>query len=332
MKSPFTGEEMAIIKEWRTLHFRKEAFQVLVHLYQCKETGEQFEDETFAILNYNQLINNYRAKFAIPFPEQIISTREKYDVPASKMSEILGFGANVYRQYEKGEVPSQSNARLIQLIEDPHEFKKLVELCATLDKKAKEKILKRIDIILFEEEQTQEKHQFETLIFDHSLPNKFTGFKIPNLEKFKEMVIFFSEKQQPWKTKLNKLLFYSDFLMFNKSGFSISGAQYRAITMGPVPNNFNTIFDYLERNNDIIIEYQLFPNEGIGEKFLPSQKRSFHSKFFSSEEIEILHQVHNRFKDFSTKQMIDISHTEKASIENNDQKKIIDYTYGFDLN
>src|SRR5690606_24785323 len=84
---------------------------------------KRFEDDDFAQLNYNQLVNQYRVKYNIPFPEQIIGIRSKYDLPASKMSEILGFGANVYRQYEAGEVPSQSNAKLIQLVDDPHEFK-----------------------------------------------------------------------------------------------------------------------------------------------------------------------------------------------------------------
>ncbi len=29
MKSPFTGKEMSIVKEWRTMSFRKDEFKVL---------------------------------------------------------------------------------------------------------------------------------------------------------------------------------------------------------------------------------------------------------------------------------------------------------------
>src|SRR3989304_8867898 len=115
MKSPFTGKEMSTQKEWRTMYFRKEEFNVLFHTYKCEDTGEQFEDDAFAQLNFNQLVNQYRAKHAIPFPEQIVAIRKKYNLSAVKMSDILGFGTNSYRQYEAGEVPSQSNARLIQL-------------------------------------------------------------------------------------------------------------------------------------------------------------------------------------------------------------------------
>ena len=73
MQSPFTGKEMSIVKEERTMSFRKDEFKVLFHSYKCEDTGEQFEDDAFAQLNYNQLVNQYRVKYSIPFPEQIIS-------------------------------------------------------------------------------------------------------------------------------------------------------------------------------------------------------------------------------------------------------------------
>ena len=44
------------------------------------------------------------------------------------MSRILGFGANQYRLYETGEMPSLSNARLILLVADEQNFRKLAEL------------------------------------------------------------------------------------------------------------------------------------------------------------------------------------------------------------
>ncbi|NJK94516.1 MAG: SocA family protein [Bacteroidales bacterium] len=63
------------------------------------------------------------------------------------------------------------------------------------------------------------------------------------MAKFTEMVVYFAKELQPWKTKLNKLLFYADFLHFKKTCFSISGVRYRAIDMGPVPNNFQSILN-----------------------------------------------------------------------------------------
>ncbi|RPH33913.1 MAG: DUF4065 domain-containing protein [Bacteroidales bacterium] len=332
MKSPFTGKEMSIQKEWRTMNFRKDEFKVLFHSYKCDETGEQFEDDSFAQLNYNQLINQYREKYSIPFPEQIIAIREKYDTSASRMSEILGFGTNSYRQYESGEIPSQSNARLIQLADDPHEFKKLVALCNTIGPKVKEKLSHKIQILLEEQKNTKFEKQLEKYFFEACLPSTFTGYKMPNLEKFTEMVVYFTEKLQPWKTKLNKLLFYADFAMHKQSGFSISGVQYRAIPMGPVPNNFNSIFEYLANNDDVDINYTTFHDGGIGEQFKPNSKREFNPELFTENELRVLENIAERFKNTTTNEIIEISHREKAWQENKDEKRIIDYKYSFDLN
>lgn len=332
MKSPFTDKEMSIQKEWRIMNFRKDEFKVLFHSFKCDETGEQFEDDAFAQLNYNQLVNQYREKYSIPFPEQIIAIREKYDTSASRMSEILGFGTNSFRQYESGEVPSQSNARLIQLADDPHEFKKLVDLCNTLESRVKDKLLHKIQIVLEEHKNSKFEKQLEKYFFEACLPDTFTGYKMPSLEKFTEMVVFFTERLQPWKTKLNKLLFYADFVMYKQTGYSMSGVQYRAIPMGPVPNNFNSIFEYLANNEEVDIYYTTFPAGGTGEQFKPNAKRVFNSELFAENELLILENIAERFINTTTNEIIEISHKEKAWQENKDEKKIIDYKYSFDLN
>ncbi len=49
------------------------------------------------------------------------------------MSEILGLGINSYRNYENGEIPSQSNGNMIQLMRDPRKFKSVVEISQVLN-------------------------------------------------------------------------------------------------------------------------------------------------------------------------------------------------------
>ncbi len=314
------------------MHFRKEEFRVLFHAYKCEDTGEQFEDDTFAQLNYNQLVNQYRVKYSIPFPEQIISIRDKYNLSAAKMSEILGFGINSYRQYEAGEVPGQSNAKLIQLADDPHEFKKLVNYCTTINPKVKQKTYRTIENLLEEQKKYKFEKQLENYFYGACLPNNLTGFKTPDLRKFSEMVIYFTAKLAPWKTKMNKLLFYADFMMHKQTGFSISGIQYRAIPMGPVPNNFNSIFEYLANKGELDITYTTFTDGGIGEQFKPNPQKNFNQDLFNETELQVLEAVAERFRNTSTNEIIEISHKEKAWIENNAERKLIDYNYSFELN
>ena len=69
MKSPFTGKEMKVMKEWREMTFRNEAFMVLFYSYFCEDTGEKFEDEHFSALNYNQVLDQYREGHTRQLPE-----------------------------------------------------------------------------------------------------------------------------------------------------------------------------------------------------------------------------------------------------------------------
>jgi len=242
------------------------------------------------------------------------------------MSEILGFGVNMYRNYENGEVPNLSNGKLIRLINDPAQFKTLVQLSNVLKEKAKNKLLLKIDSLIEQKTLTV----FGNFTNEY-LPGKLSGYKAFDLDKFAETVIYFAEQLQPWKTQLNKLLFYADFLMFSQHCKSISGIRYRAINMGPVPQNYHCLFEYLSNQNTIDVLTTAFPNAAIGEQFKPKVDRKFNSSVFEESELIVLQLVINKFKSFNTQQLIEYSHKEKAWIENNADKNLISYQYAFSL-
>lgn len=331
MKSPITGKEMTLVTEKRTMDFRKESFQVVFHSYKCEDSGEQFTTTNLDEINLNQLYNQYRDKFNIPFPDEITAIRQKYGVSASKMAEILGFGINSYRQYEAGEMPSVSNARLIQMISDPNKFIDLVILCDSLDEKTKAKHIQKAKQLVEERARNSFAFSLKDYLLGNHLADVYSGYRNPSFEKFTEMVVFFSEQIKPYKTKMNKLLFYADFLMFKQSCFSISGVRYNAINMGPVPHNFQSIFEYLTNEDTIDIYAYEFPNGGFGEQFMARPDRPFNAYLFSEEEINVLHKVASTFEKTTTNDIIEISHLENAWRENEQTKSVISYEYAFEL-
>lgn len=331
MKSPITGKEMTLVTEKRTMDFRKERFQIVFHYYKCQESGEQFTTTSMDEVNLNQLYNQYRDKFNIPFPDEITAIRQKYGISATKMAAVLGFGTNSYRQYEAGEMPSVSNARLIQIIADPNKFIDMLRLCDSIDDKTKEKYSQKA--LQLAEERTRNSFTFnlKDYLLGNHLADVYSGYRNPSFEKFTEMVIFFSEQLKPYKTKLNKLLFYADFLMFKQTCFSISGVRYNAINMGPVPHNFQSVFEYLANKYAIDIYYNEFPNGGFGEKFLARSDRPFNASLFSEQELTVLQKVATTFEKTSTNEIIELSHLEKAWKENEQTKNVISYEYAFEL-
>ncbi len=332
MKSPFTGGETELIREPKSLEFRKESFEIIHHSYRCVDTEEYFTTEELDQVNITQVHNKYREKHNIPFPDQVIAIRDKYGLSATKMSEILGFGVNTYRNYEGGEVPQASNAKLIKLAENPEKFKSLVEISDALSEKEQKKLSEKIDLIIEQEIDSDERLLKQLLSYKFQTPNVFTGYRDIQFEKFSNMIIYFAVTIQPFKTKLNKLLFYSDFLSYKKTGFSISGCNYRAIELGPVPNGYDTLFEYFKRNEFFNIDYIEFDNrENIGEQFVPNPQKAFDQDLFTKTEIECLNSIATYFKDASSEDIIDASHKEKAWEQREKKKELIEYDYAFDL-
>lgn len=331
MKSPITGKEMILSKEKRSMDFRKETFEIVFHYYKCVDSGEQFTITPLDDLNINQIYNQYRDKFNILFPEEIKKIREKYGLSATKMGEILGFGANSYGKYKSGDMPSVSNARLIQMIDDPKKFIDMVELCDLLDKKAKEKLIHKGKLLIDERKQNIFKSNLKDYLLGNHLANIYSGYRNPNFEKLTEMVVYFAEKTQPFKTKMNKLLFYADFLMFKQSCYSISGIRYKAIDMGPTPHNFQSIFEFLANNNEVDIIDTLFSQGYNGYQFKAKKERPFNANLFSEEELRVLEKISTVFKNTSTKDIIELSHLEEAWKRNKKNKSMISYEYAFEL-
>ncbi len=326
MKSPITGKEMKIASAKQRLTFRKEEFELFCKFYVCEDTGEQFTDTKLDEWNLNLLHNLYRAKHSIPSIDEIKLIRSSYELSATKMCDILGFGANTYGNYENGDVPTLANARLINLASKPKNFIQLVEDWDEEDQSKKEKVISIVEKKIAENRKKYFKSDLKEYLLGGDNVDEFTGFKKSNFEKFAEMVVFFSLVSACYKTKMNKLLFYADNYAFSQTGYSISGSKYRAIERGPVPYRYESIFDELAENNVIDI---FFEDKGeFTTKLLKGRDdRPFNKSLFSEAELQILNKIADKFKNSSIKEIVDLSHEEIAWKNNIASRQLISYQY-----
>lgn len=331
MKSPFTGGATKLEKEPRVLEYRKDSFEVLYHYYVCVDTDEQFTTTEIDTLNLNQVHNKYREKYGIPFTDEIRNIREKYGLSAAKMSEVLGLGANVYRNYEAGEMPSVATGRLIRLAEAAEEFGKLLEMSRnSLEQNEYDKVKKKVDHARGGWGKVEE--MWKGWLFGNDYPNIHNGYRVPTLEKVGNMVRFFAHRNMPYTTALNKLMFYSDFGHFKKYGQSISGVYYKAIQKGPVPENYGGIYNHIVNSGFARVEEMDF-GEFVGERFVTEGVVVFDAENgpFTTTELSVLENVSERFKGLSTKKIVEISHEEPAWQDNVDDYHRISFKYGFEL-
>lgn len=329
MKRPHLGREWILKKRLAmSPSFRKESFEIWDHYYEHSETGEEISTTELDEINSQQVYNLYREKHHIPFPEEIRQIREQYGLSAAKMSEVLDLGANSYRHYENGEIPSLANAKLIRLARQPENFLNFVkEKREIFSPNAYRRLINNIDELMGRD-------KMETVVEYiwnfHLEPNEFTGYAKPNFKKVAHFVMFFAQKVKPLKTRMNKLMFYCDFLNFQRTGFSISGCNYRAIPFGPVPSHFHELFGILEAEKYISIEEEMFDHGGTGERFVSNME--FDPSLFTEEELESMNKVVEVFDDVRTRKIIELSHEEEGWVENHEKRELISYQkYGFKL-
>lgn len=134
-----------------------------------------------------------------------------------------------------------------------------------------------------------------------------------NEAKFRELVLYIAERsvgdETFGATKLNKILFYSDFRAYGYSGSPITGARYRAMQNGPVPEEMSKIRSELESTNQAVV----VPGTYFG---YPQQRlvslRAANVSLFTGQEIAIVDQVIQEFEALTARELSDQSHTEAA--------------------
>ena len=107
----------------------------------------------------------------------------------------------------------------------------------------------------------------------------------PNDDKFKELILFIcqrSEGDSPFGAiKLNKLLFFTDFLSYARSGRAVTWHEYRKLQNGPAPKRLRPLVDQLISEGRAVIVSRDYFNRTL--KRLVAIKPADVSKFTSSD-------------------------------------------------
>lgn len=133
-----------------------------------------------------------------------------------------------------------------------------------------------------------------------------------NREKLINAVVFFATNTQHCgKVKLFKLLYLLDFAHFRQTGRSVTGLEYRAWKMGPVPLELVQEWEQLEPDMakavDIVPEKVI---DYIRERVVP--KATFDDSLFTPRELRMMEEIAARFRDELTKPLIGFTHEDRG--------------------
>ncbi|MDE7090669.1 MAG: DUF4065 domain-containing protein [Bacteroidales bacterium] len=301
-------------QEVRTATFRKEEFSY-IHTGIIDEEGEMWTTTEMDEANIFQVYNQYRLKHGIPFPDEISGIREHYGLSAAKMAQILGFGINQYRMYEDGEVPSVSNARTIIAAREKAVFMSFVEAAKSE---------------MSEQEYQRIKKKVEAADGDYKSigqPSEYTGFRSMSIDKIANIVqAIIANIGSTFVTKMNKLLFYADFMHYKQHGYGITGITYKALPYGPVPEQWGKLYSSLP---GIDMAEFVYSSGQSGIRLEAVEKAE---NILSDTELNTVKMVCGLFAEMNAGEISQTSHLEKGWIENKDSRSAISYQNAFALN
>jgi uncharacterized phage-associated protein len=115
-------------------------------------------------------------------------------------------------------------------------------------------------------------------------------------EKLLNAIIFFASNTHfLGKTKLFKLLFFLDFEHFKDTGRSVTGMDYFAWPMGPVPNSLATEIEKPEADMLSKIQFSKVP-AGNAYRLAVAPLAKFDATHFSKRELRIMAKLAEEFK------------------------------------
>ena len=326
VNSPYSGKPMRVVYEPDTWEMRGEVYPYIHIAFRDDENGEQFTTTVSDTVCFEQVANQYRERHGIPYVDEIVALRERYGVSATKMALILGFGTNQYRLYETGEVPSESNGKMIRSAMNPSVFLDLVRSSRNqLTDKEYLKISKRVEEEIADE-QSKRQEQWETTRLFRCGRGLANGFAPQSTERLKNLLLHILEQMgETFQTKMNKVLFYIDFLSYRERGMAISGLAYQAMEFGPVPQRWDRVysgFDEVEQREKLVQGQECLSLWAQGAADMSG---------FSAGEMAIIDNVCKTMKTMTSRAASQMSHNEPMWAAHVQKQELIPFSEAFSL-
>lgn len=301
--------ETIIVERPTTYTFKGETFDLTERVLQCKTCNQDLYDETLDNETMNTLVKLYTERVGLPLDE-IKNIRKQYGLSMDLFSRILGWSKSTIVRYESGKyIPDSSHMNIyLQLKKNPEKLDEFFkQRMYKFNDKEQEKIKSKLSCV---DQREVEQSLLETIQINYKIHEKTieSGYSPFNIEKLINMILYFAQ-QGVQKTKLMKLLFYSDYLNFKHNTLSITGMPYVRFKYGPVPKDYELLLSTLEKNKLIEVTYEINGN------YVANQIKSvgsFNESIFDKHEYDILKKVDKFFIDYGSGEISDFSHKEDA--------------------
>jgi hypothetical protein len=248
------------------------------------------------------------------------------NIGAKPLSLLLEWGECTIPRYLKGQIPNKEHSDKLKSIKNPYVFWEIFNqnkhvLSGVAARKVETALYTFVEISASEENIIPERSLTD---FYRNKPSIFNGYTQFNLKKTINVILFFlCNYGSIYKTKMNKLLWYTDMVCYKRNGNAITGLMYICNHYGTVPTRYEFLYGSLGDVYINLIEYS------SGTQLVAL--KGFDINCFSNDELRVLEDVGKRFKCDYSSTISDFSHDELAWIKT-DKKELISFDYANVLN
>lgn len=309
--------------------FRREPFEIIEKYAKCTVCNDDIYDEETANQTLQQLSQLYKSKHSFT-AEDVRNIRKATGLTQSQFAKVLNMGEATIKRYESGaSLPDATQLGLLKILQNNP------SLILRFYEENKNRLTDSEVHLIYEKLQnltfgSLEKSAYDILWliyskYEQKIENGYSTF---NPKKLFHMILFFA-REGVLKTKLMKLLWYSDFLMFKRHNYSISGTPYWHMPLGPVPVEHDTVLGCGNGLNIISTKEEEDVATGYTKMVIKSNVQ-FNERFFNEDEIKTLCDVQNFFITYGSRAISNFSHNEEGWRQTKDEQ-VIPYSFASNL-
>jgi putative zinc finger/helix-turn-helix YgiT family protein len=317
-------QDAIVIKQRETFQVKGDPIKVVSDVLTCSVCHTELFSEELDSKNLERAYAEYRNKHNYLSPVQIKEIRSHFG-SGRTVATLLGWSQATLVRYEGGAIPDASHHdQLLRLHDEPNYIKALIDQRGyKLKERERSKIKAAFNLTGFVD--TPDPTEYLGTVFQPIYRDGITNVEF-DFEKLTALVQCITWRQDLFKSKLQKLLFYADFLCYKRYGYQITGLAYIHHHYGPVPANHDLVQWALVTMGAIDVK----PSEGpFGGELIISLGEPDRS-LFNEEEIEVIDAVIDYFKDFTASKISEFSHGE-LGYSKTGFKDIISYSHASDL-
>lgn len=274
-----------IERRTETLPVKGESTSYEAEVAVCPFCGEIIGDSRVEGKNLRRAYSAYCSAHGLMTPDEVRGLRNGYGLSLREFSKFLGFGEQTVARYEAGAIPDDSHNTMLMLAATASGA---ASLLSVREGQLSEKVVVAVRRFIVRESSrvgdtsdlAARQWPFEKM-FE---PTDLNGNRALDMDRVTAVVCELASRcVDLYKTKLQKAMFFTDFLCYSRTAQSMTGLAYAHADYGPVMDGRDRIISILQDGGAI----ELVP-KGWGEVVVP---KCGPTGVLSADEIQLINEV-----------------------------------------